>query len=82
MTQLEMTQLEKITRLTTALEKCERYMTANITAQAETVAKLQGMDDKTSYKLTAAWLSENIALQNARFTLNQMNVTYDDWRMK
>ena len=77
-----MNDTDKITRLITALEKCERYITANITLQAENVARLQGLDDKASYKLTAAWLSENIALQNARFTLNQMNVTYDDWSMK
>ena len=65
-----MTEDEKIRRLVTALEKCVQYITANITAQAENVARLQGMDDKASYKLTAIWLCENIPLQSARFVLD------------
>ena len=67
-----MTPTEKISCLITALEMCERYMTANVTALAESVAKLQGMNDEACYKLTATWLSENAQLQNARFTLDQV----------
>ena len=71
-TMTAMTPTEKIARLITALEKCECYITANITLQAENVAKLQGMNDKAGYELAATWLSENIPLQNARFTLEQV----------